>query len=114
MESKFAKTTPSMSVAAFLWEKIKPNNESSCGADCFILGRYFNVQSWMTNEVLENNAELEKLADDTKPVNWAPTEPSVIHIMLHPLVKQYCRAIWYQGEEIRANRKTTVNSSKAW
>jgi len=58
------------------------------------------VQSWTPKEVFEQDAELKKLAVDTKPVNWAPVEPSVIYnSMLYPLVNyKIAGAIWYQGE----------------
>ena len=93
-------TTPSMSVAGYFFGKtINQKLKVPVG----LIASYWggtNVQSWMTSEVFENNAGLKKLADDTKPVNWAPTEPSVIYnSMLHPLVNyNIAGAIWYQGE----------------
>ncbi|HRZ96582.1 MAG TPA: sialate O-acetylesterase, partial [Paludibacter sp.] len=59
-----------------------------------------NVQSWTPNEVYQQDNELEMLAEDTKPVNWAPTAPSIIYnSMLYPLINfRIAGAIWYQGE----------------
>jgi sialate O-acetylesterase len=58
------------------------------------------VQSWTPGEVYQQNPALKKLAEDTKPVNWAPVAPSVIYnSMMNPLTKyKIAGAIWYQGE----------------
>ncbi|HEY6914407.1 MAG TPA: sialate O-acetylesterase, partial [Paludibacter sp.] len=92
--------TPSMSVAGYFFGKtINEKLKVPVG----LIASYWggtNVQSWMPNDVFTNNTELKKLAEDTKPVNWAPTEPSVIYnSMLQPLVNyKIAGAIWYQGE----------------
>lgn len=93
-------TTPSMSVAAYFFGKtINEKLKVPVG----LIASYWGgtcVQSWTPKEVYENDKELKKLAEDTKPVNWAPVEPSVIYnSMLHPLVNyKIAGAIWYQGE----------------
>lgn len=93
-------TTPSMSVAGYFFGKtINEKLKVPVG----MIASYWGgtcVQSWTPNEVYQQNTELRKLAEDTKPVNWAPVEPSVIYnSMLYPLVNyKIAGAIWYQGE----------------
>ena len=93
-------TTPSMSVAGYFFGKTM--NEK-LKVPVGLIASYWGgtcVQSWTPKEVYEQNAELKTLADNTKPVNWAPVEPSVIYnSMLYPLVNyKIAGAIWYQGE----------------
>jgi len=93
-------TTASMSVVAYFFGKtINQKLKVPVG----LIASYWggtNVQAWTPNEVYAKNKELKKLANDTKAVNWSPTEPSVIYnSMLHPLTKyKIAGAIWYQGE----------------
>jgi len=93
-------TTPTMSVAGYFFGKtINEKLKVPVG----LIASYWGgtcVQAWTPKEVYEQNIELKKLADDTKPVNWAPVEPSVIYnSMLYPLVNySIAGAIWYQGE----------------
>jgi len=93
-------TTPSMSVAGYFFGKtINEKLKVPVG----LIASYWGgtcVQAWTPKEVYEQNTELKKLAEDTKPVNWAPVEPSVIYnSMLYPLVNySIAGAIWYQGE----------------
>jgi sialate O-acetylesterase len=92
--------TPSMSVPGYFFGKtIQQKLKVPVG----MIASYWGgtcVQSWTPKEVYEKDAELKKLAEDTKPVNWAPVEPSVIYnSMLYPLVNyRIAGAIWYQGE----------------
>jgi len=93
-------TTPSMSVAGYFFGKtLNKTKKIPVG----LIASYWGgscVQAWTPNEVYQLNTELKKLADDTKPVNWAPVSPSVIYnAMLQPLVNyKIAGAIWYQGE----------------
>ena len=93
-------TTPSMSVAGYFFgKKINETMKVPVG----LIASYWGgtcVQAWTPKEVYDQNADLKKLAVDTKPVNWAPVEPSVIYnSMLYPLVNyKIAGAIWYQGE----------------
>ena len=93
-------TTSSMSVIGYFFGKtIHEKLKVPVG----LIASYWGgtcVQSWTPKEVYEQNAELKTLAKDTKPVNWAPVEPSVIYnSMLSPLVNyKIAGAIWYQGE----------------
>lgn len=93
-------TTPSMSVAGYFFgKKINQTMKVPVGMIASYWGGT-NVQSWTPKAVFDNNTELKKLAEDTKAVNWAPTEPSVIYnSMLNPLVNyKIAGTIWYQGE----------------
>lgn len=93
-------TTPSMSVAGYFFgKKINQTMKVPVGMIASYWGGT-NVQSWIPNEVFAKNTELKRLAEDTKAVNWAPTEPSVIYnSMLNPLVNyKMAGTIWYQGE----------------
>lgn len=93
-------TTPSMSVAGYFFgKKINQTMKIPVGMIASYWGGT-NVQSWIPNEVFAKNTELKRLAEDTKAVNWAPTEPSVIYnSMLNPLVNyKIAGTIWYQGE----------------
>lgn len=93
-------TTPSMSVAGYFFgKKINQTMKVPVGMIASYWGGT-NVQSWIPKAVFDNNTELKKLAEDTKAVNWAPTEPSVIYnSMLNPLVNyKIAGTIWYQGE----------------
>jgi sialate O-acetylesterase len=59
-----------------------------------------SVQVWMPAESYARNRELKAKVDNLNPVNWCPTEPSVLYnAMIYPL-KNYkiAGAIWYQGE----------------
>jgi len=93
-------TTPSMSVAGYFFGKtINEKLKVPVG----LIASYWGgtcVQSWTPKEVFEQNGEMKRLGIDTKPVNWAPVEPSVIYnSMLYPLVNyKIAGAIWYQGE----------------
>jgi sialate O-acetylesterase len=93
-------TTLSMSVAGYFFgKKINETLKVPVG----LVASYWGgtcVQSWTPKEVYEQNVELKKLAEDTKPVNWAPVAPSVLYnSMLYPLVNyRIAGAIWYQGE----------------
>jgi len=93
-------TTPSMSVAGYFFGK---KLSETMNVPVGMIASYWGgtcVQSWTPGEVYEHNVELKKLAVDTKPVNWAPVEPSVIYnSMLYPLVNyKIAGTIWYQGE----------------
>ena len=93
-------TTPSMSVIGYFFGK---TIHEKLNVPVGLIASYWGgtcVQSWTPKEVYEQNAELKRLANDTKPVNWAPVEPSVIYnSMLYPLVNyKIAGAIWYQGE----------------
>lgn len=59
-----------------------------------------SVQAWTPAETYQKDPELKKLAEKLSPVNWSPTEPSVIYnAMIHPLINyNIAGAIWYQGE----------------
>lgn len=104
-------TTPSMSVAGYFFGKtINEKLKVPVG----LIASYWGgtaIQSWTPGEVYQHDNELKKLAEDTKPVNWAPVEPSVIYnSMLYPLVNyRIAGAIWYQGE---ANTGEPQNYSK--
>ena len=104
-------TTPSMSIAGYFFGKrINETMKVPVG----LIASYWGgtcVQAWTPKEVYNQNAELKKLADDTKPVNWAPVEPSVIYnSMLYPFVNyKIAGAIWYQGE---ANTGEPLNYGK--
>ncbi len=93
-------TTPSMSIAGYFFGKtINEKMRVPVG----MIASYWGgtcVQAWTPNEVYQHDTELKKMAERTKPVNWAPVEPSVIYnAMLHPLVNyKIAGAIWYQGE----------------
>jgi len=93
-------TTPSMSIAGYFFgKKLNETMHVPVG----LIASYWGgtcVQAWTPTEVYQSDAELKKLAVRTKPVNWAPVEPSVIYnAMLYPLVKyKIAGAIWYQGE----------------
>lgn len=93
-------TVPSMSVAGYFFGKtINQKLKVPVG----MIASYWGgtcVQSWIPGEVFQKNQELEKLGEDTKPVNWAPTQNSVIYnSMMNPLKKyKIAGAIWYQGE----------------
>jgi sialate O-acetylesterase len=93
-------TTPSMSIAGYFFGK---TINKTLHVPVGLIASYWggsSVQAWTPNEVYQQNEELKKLAEDTKPVNWAPVEPSVIYnSMLYPLVNyKIAGAIWYQGE----------------
>ncbi len=93
-------TTPSMSVAGYFFgKKLNETVKVPVGMIASYWGGT-NVQSWTPNEVYQQDNELEMLAEDTKPVNWAPTAPSIIYnSMLYPLINfRIAGAIWYQGE----------------
>lgn len=93
-------TTPSMSVAGYFFgKKLNQTMKVPVGMIASYWGGT-NVQSWIPKAVFDNNAELKKLAEDTNPVNWAPTAPSVLYnSMLYPLENyKIAGAIWYQGE----------------
>jgi sialate O-acetylesterase len=93
-------TTPSMSVVGYFFgKKINETLKVPVG----LIASYWGgtaIQSWTPNEVYQQNNELKKFADDTKPVNWAPVAPSVLfNSMLYPLTNyKIAGAIWYQGE----------------
>jgi sialate O-acetylesterase len=93
-------TTPSMSILGYFFgKKINETIKVPVG----LIASYWGgtcVQAWTPNEVYKQDPELKKLAEDTKPVNWAPVEPSVIYnSMLYPFVNyKIAGAIWYQGE----------------
>ncbi|HLP06226.1 MAG TPA: sialate O-acetylesterase [Paludibacter sp.] len=92
--------TPSMSVAGYFFGKAI---NQKLNVPVGLVASYWggtNVQSWIPGAALQQSAELKKLAEDTKPVNWAPTESSVIYnSMINPLTKyKIAGAIWYQGE----------------
>lgn len=93
-------TTPTMSVAGYFFGKtINERLHLPVG----MIASYWGgtcVQAWTPNEVYQQDIELKKLAEDTKPVNWAPVAPSVIYnSMMHPLRNyKIAGAIWYQGE----------------
>jgi len=93
-------TVPSMSVAGYFFGKaINQKLKVPVG----LIASYWGgtcVQSWIPGEIFQGNEELKKLGEDTKPVNWAPTENSVIYnSMMNPLKKyRIAGAIWYQGE----------------
>jgi len=93
-------TTPSMSIAGYFFgKKLNETMKVPVG----LIASYWGgtcVQAWTPTEVYQSDAELKKLAVRTKPVNWAPVEPSDIYnAMLYPLVKyKIAGAIWYQGE----------------
>ena len=93
-------TTPSMSIAGYFFGKTL--NEK-LHVPVGMIASYWGgtcVQSWTPGEVYQQNPALKKLAEDTKPVNWAPVAPSVIYnSMMNPLTKyKIAGAIWYQGE----------------
>jgi len=93
-------TTPSMSVVGYFFGK---ELNETMKVPVGMIASYWggtNVQSWTPNEVFAKNTELKTLAEDTKPVNWAPTAPAVIYnSMLYPLTNyKIAGAIWYQGE----------------
>jgi sialate O-acetylesterase len=104
-------TTPSISVAGYFFgKKLNQTMKTPVG----MIASYWGgscVQAWTPSEVYQQNTELKKLAEDTKPVNWAPVSPSVIYnAMLQPLVNyKIAGAIWYQGE---ANTGEPQNYSK--
>jgi len=58
------------------------------------------VQAWMPKEILDNNGDLRKAADNLSPTSWAPVAPSVLYnAMIYPLIPYHIAgAIWYQGE----------------
>lgn len=93
-------TTPSMSVVGYFFgQKIHETMKVPVG----MIASYWGgscVQAWTPSEVYQKDSQMKKLAEDTKPVNWAPVEPSVIYnSMLSPLMKyKIAGAIWYQGE----------------
>ncbi len=93
-------TTPSMSVVGYFFgKKLNETMKVPVGMIASYWGGT-NVQSWTPSEVYTKNTELKTLAEDTKPVNWAPTAPAVIYnSMLYPLTNyRIAGAIWYQGE----------------
>jgi sialate O-acetylesterase len=58
------------------------------------------AESWMPEEVIENNSFLKEAATKQKPVPWGPVEPGRIYnSMISPLVPfQIAGVLWYQGE----------------
>lgn len=93
-------TTPSMSVAAYFFGK---TINEKLNVPVGLIASYWggtSVQAWTPTEVYQADPELKKKANNLKPVNWSPVEPSVIYnSMIFPL-KNYRIAgtIWYQGE----------------
>ncbi len=63
------------------------------------------AESWMAEEVIQNNEYLRTAAAMQKPVPWGPVEPGRIYnAMIHPLVQfRIAGAIWYQGEANTVN-----------
>jgi sialate O-acetylesterase len=59
-----------------------------------------SVQTWTPHRAYLNHAELKTMADRISPVNWCPTEPSVLYnAMIFPFVNyKIAGVIWYQGE----------------
>ncbi len=93
-------TTPSMSVAGYFFGKtLNDRLKVPVG----LIASYWggsSVQAWTPQEVYQTDSELNKKAENLKPVNWTPVKPSVIYnSMIFPF-KNYKIAgvIWYQGE----------------
>ncbi|MDR0232493.1 MAG: sialate O-acetylesterase [Dysgonamonadaceae bacterium] len=93
-------TVKDMSVIGYyLGKRINETTQSPVG----LIASYWGgtcVQAWMPQEVFTKDEELNKMANDLPPVNWAPVAPSVIYnAMIYPLLPyRIAGTIWYQGE----------------
>lgn len=93
-------TVVNMSVAGYFFgKKVNEMIKSPVG----LIASYWggtNVQSWTPKDIYDRDLGLKKAADNSKPVSWAPVEPSVIYnAMIYPIINyKIAGTIWYQGE----------------
>lgn len=93
-------TVVNMSVVGYFFgKKLNETTKAPVG----LIGSYWGgscVQSWTPKEIFDRNKDLKKAADNLKPVNWSPVEPSVIYnAMIYPFLNyRIAGTIWYQGE----------------
>ncbi len=77
------------------------------------------AETWMPEEVINNDTLLLKTANSLKPVPWGPVEPArTFNAMINPLIDYtIAGALWYQGEaNVGSNNYTHTLTAliKSW